>query len=284
MELSNKEDLLKILNFYRLRPKKLLGQNFLINPEIFKEIIKSAELNKKDIILEIGAGLGTLTEKLSQQSRLVVAIEKDKNLADILKKITFPYNNIKIINDDVLKIFKDKEEFEKYKLKNYKIVANLPYNITSPVLKKFLTGYYKPSLMVLMVQKEVAEKIVNKPPKMSILSLSVQAYGQPEIVTYIKRSNFWPSPKVESAIIKIKNIGTRINFEEKEFFKLIRIGFSSPRKTLINNLTAGFRKDKEDFKKLFRKIGFKKQIRAQELSLSDWQKLISELKKYKFYE
>jgi len=274
MDLTDKRTIKKLLVKNRLWAKKSLGQNFLVDKEVLAKIIQTAGLTKKDIVLEIGAGLGILTQELCKKAKRVISIEKDEKLVAILKETCGNFKNLEIINSDVLSI-----ENEKWSIKNYKIVANLPYNIAAPVLRKFLTAVNKPFLMVVMLQQEVAEKIISKPPKTNILALSVQAYGSPTISAYVKKESFWPKPKVDSTILKIKDIYRRIKIEEKKFFQILHIGFASPRKKLLNNLSAGYQLEKEKVKKIFRLVHLSENIRAQELSLSQWEELASNLNK-----
>jgi len=272
-----------LLNQYGIRPSKGKGQNFLINESVLAKIIKAAELKKEDCVLEIGPGFGILTEELIKQTKKVLCIELDKRLIFFLKKKFKGINNLEILDSDILRI--KNEQISKLldcQSAGYKVVANLPYAITKPVLKKFLTFEPKPKEMVVLVQKEVAQKIVARPGQMSLLSLSVQVYGQPEIIDYIPSENFYPQPAVESAILKIKLwpqffapelknvLKNDIKFEEKKFWQMVKFGFSSPRKQLQNNLAAGFKLDKNKIIKTLEVVGLDEKIRAQELSLSDW--------------
>ena len=269
MDLTDKKTIIGLLRSHGLWFKKSLGQNFLVDKSILDKIIEEAEITSKDTVLEIGPGLGILTKGLCQRANKVLAIEKDEKLTEILVKTAKYFKNLKIINKDVLKI----DEFY-LPFKRYKLVANIPYNITGPILKKFLNSKNKPYLMILMVQKEVAEKIVAKSGNMSILSISVQFYANPKIVQVVSASSFWPKPKVDSAILKITEIKPKITkISEKSFFRCVKIGFSSPRKTLLNNLVAGYQLDKQKVKLILQKVDLKEIIRAQELSIYDWQKL-----------
>lgn len=269
MNLTDKKIIKNILSHYGLRLKKSLGQHFLINEKILNKIIDSADITKKDQVLEIGPGLGILTNELCERAGKVIAVEKDEKLAKILKRTTKEFNNLEIINQDILRT-----KIYNLQPRTYKLVANLPYNIAGPILRKFLESENKPFLMILMLQKEVAEKIVAAPGQMSILSVSVRFYADSEIIEIVPDSDFWPSPKVDSAIIKISNIKKKSKIDTKNFFRCVRIGFSSPRKTLLNNLAAGYKLDKENIKNILEKIKLNEFVRAQELSINDWQKLI----------
>lgn len=267
-----------------------LGQNFLINHNIARKIVEAANLTPSDIILEIGPGKGILTEELAKKAGKVVAIEIDKKLVVILRDKFKQDNNIEIIEGDILKInlnklipnfqspITNKNPNSKFLITNYKIVANLPYYITSPVIRMFLESEKPPSEMILMVQKEVAERIVASPGQMSILSVAVQYYAKPEILFTVGKKNFDPAPKVDSAVIKISEIKKqKSKIEDKKFFRLIRAGFCSKRKTLVNNLANSFHLDKKKVEEKIKKAGFLTTARAQELSVKDWKRLIKKL-------
>ena len=185
--------------------------------------------------MEIGPGVGVLTQQLAKKAGKVIAVEKDQKMCEILKEILKNFKNVEIFNDDVLKWKPN------YKLltTNYKVIANLPYYITAPVLRKFLESKYLPQEMVLMVQKEVARRICAKPPDMSLLTVSVQFYSKPKIISYVSKRSFWPQPKVDSAIIKITPQDLQRPGLCGLFFKIVRAGFSHPRKQLLNNLSKG---------------------------------------------
>ena len=280
----------KILKEKDLKVLKSLGQNFLVDEKVLAEIIQASKLNKNDLVLEVGPGLGTLTNELVKKCGTVVAIEKDKKMAELIKEKNEPKATfadaalgsfLKIINGDILKINLN-EIIHKYsENKKYKLVSNIPYYITSPVIKLFLENSIQPELIVLLVQKEVAERICAKPGKLSVLALSVQIYGKPEIINYVDKSSFYPKPKVDSAILKIKNIKKEFSDEYyKKLFKIIKIGFSSKRKKLINNLSAGLHVDKRESESILQKAEINLNTRAQELSLEEWKKLIQKFDKY----
>ena len=254
----------EILKKYKIRPLKRLGQNFLIDKRVLEKIVNAANLSSDDIVLEIGPGLGVLTIELAKRVKKVIAIEKDRRMCEILKKVLKNYKNVEIINKDILDVGYSTSHIETYKL-----VANLPYYITSPVIRKFLEAKNKPRLMVLMVQKEVAQRICAQPPKMSLLSIAVQFYAEPEIINYVSKKSFYPQPKVDSAIIKItpKPI-PKIN--TKKFFNLVKKGFSSKRKMLKNNLGI-----KES---LFEELGLNPKTRAENLAVQNWIKLFHKIR------
>ncbi|KPJ57551.1 hypothetical protein AMJ49_00300 [Parcubacteria bacterium DG_74_2] len=276
-----------LLKIYRISPSKRLGQNFLISRSVLKKIVEAAEISRKDTVLEIGPGMGNLTFELAKRAKparnashsdaggKVIAIEKDKKMVDILKENLKEVKNVEIIHGDILKL-----DPKFYPLKAYKIVANIPYYLTSRLIRKFLEIRNRPKLMVLMVQKEVAQRICAKPPKMNLLAVSVQFYAKPKIISFVSKRSFWPQPKVNSAIIRIAISSKREETRVKKdlFFKIVKAGFSHPRKQLINNLSEDLRIEKKTIKKWFLKNGIKPEQRAETLSLDRWIKL---LKSYK---
>lgn len=278
-----------ILRQHGIHPSKERGQNFLIDQNALSKIVKAAELDKNDNVLEVGPGLGVLTEELVKKAGQVISVELDKKLIFYLKQKFKRINNLDIIDSDILKI-KNAEINKNFESKKYKVVANLPYNITKPVLRKFLDYEPKPELIAVLVQKEVAEKIAAQNKKHSILSLSVLFYGQPEIVDYVPSKSFYPAPKVDSAILKIKirpglppeakqvlsNQEIK-NFNQKRFWQIIKFGFSSPRKQLQNNLSAGLKISNQDIKNILEKCDLTEKIRAEDLSLENWFKIYQQV-------
>lgn len=257
------------------QPSKFRGQNFLVGEKIFDQIIELAGLSSDGQILEVGAGFGFLTEKIACQANRVLAVELDHSLADFLSAKYRKQSKISILQQDILApVTKELLQTWLGKNKNYKIVANLPYSITGHFLRQFLTSETKPSEMILMLQKEVAERITAKPPQMSKLAVLVQFYGQPEILFPVSKDNFYPKPKVDSAVIKIKNIQKPSGIDEKKFFDLVQAGFSSPRKYLLSNLANANVAPLADLKEKFIQLGFSPKIRAQELSVEDWKRLL----------
>ncbi len=266
MSPTPKNKIKKLLKRYKVRVSKKFGQNFLINENVFKKITRAAELSTKDIVLEIGPGIGNLTQFLAKKAKQVIAVEKDKRMIKILKETLSCYKNVKIIQADILKVNINDLIFQK----KYKIVSNPPYYITSPIIRKFLETKKQPELLVLMVQKEVAERICSQPPKMNLLSVSVQFYSNPEIVDFVSKKYFWPQPKVDSAILKIipKSIKPPVNPDL--FFKIVRAGFTHPRKQLVNNLSSVLELNKEKVKEWLRESKIKPIRRAETLSLKEW--------------
>lgn len=257
------------------KPKKSLGQNFLKSEKIAREIVEAGEVGAENIILEAGPGRGILTEELLKKAKKVIAVEKDERLAELLKTKfcqEIKSGKLEIISGDILNLS------ALYPLPSpFKLIANIPYYITSRFLRTFLSAAppagRQPSLMVLMTQKEVAERIVAKNKKESLLSVSVKAYGKPEIVKKVPADNFYPKPKVDSAILKISNISKDFfnlpdkrcregEGAEKNFFETVKKGFSHKRKILINNLKT----DQE----IFKLCGINEKARAENVSLEQW--------------
>ncbi len=266
----------KLCALYGIKPVRSKGQNFLIQEEIYNEIIKTAQIIKNDVVLEVGSGLGFLTIKLAKVAKKVIAVELDDKLAQVLElALNFQKaDNVKIINQNILDISLADLGLHNEK---YKIVANLPYNITSLFLRKFLEIKNKPEEMILMLQKEVAERIVAKSGKMSLLAVSVQFYADAEIIKQVPKEYFYPQPEVDSAIIKLKiHQNKKFHVPEKDFFQLVKIGFSSKRKMLKNNLSAGYQISQKEAENKIKKAGFNPKIRAQGLSLDDWVKIFGE--------
>ncbi|MFA5778008.1 MAG: 16S rRNA (adenine(1518)-N(6)/adenine(1519)-N(6))-dimethyltransferase RsmA [Candidatus Paceibacterota bacterium] len=240
------------------KAKKSLGQNFLKSELALKKIIEAGEIKPEDIILEIGPGKGALTEKLFEHSNKIIAVEKDRKLYEFLKEkfsLQIKSGALSLLNQDILDL----------NIKNeYKIIANIPYNITGAILKKFLTAKYQPECMVLMVQHEVAKRIIARDKKESILSISVKAYGEPKIIMKVPARYFSPAPKVDSAIIKINNISRKIFEEnkvnEEKFWEIVKTGFAHKRKKLSSNLKKIDNISVENLKNK----------RAEDLNLLDW--------------
>ena len=272
-----------LLRHFDLRARKRLGQHFLIDEEVLRLIVSTAELVPTDVVLEIGPGLGVLTRELAKQAGWVITIELDSKLAALLKQTLVSFDNVTIINEDVLQvepaalIREQKTRFPPV-INNpfsYKLVANLPYYVTSPVLRHFLEASLKPQVMVIMVQKEVAEAIVAEPGQMSVLSISVQFYGQPRIISYVPAHCFYPVPEVDSAILQVALYPQpAVEIADKEsFFELVRAGFSASRKQLANSLAQGLGLPKAEALSLLEKAGIAPQRRAETLTLDEWAQL-----------
>jgi len=266
VELTNLKELKALLKQANLRPSKKLAQHFLIDRTVLDEIIQIADLQKTDQVLEIGPGVGVLTRELCKFSSQVIAVESDERLVHILASYHLP--NLQIVHQNFL-------DFNLQQIpKPFKLVANLPYNITSLIFRKVLDTTSRPSLVVALVQREVAERIVASNGKMSVLALSVQYFGRPQIMRLVKSSSFWPQPQVDSAIIKITVFSRPLfDADSRKLFRLIKSGFSAKRKMLKNSLSGGLNISTTEALSILRQAGINPNQRAQQLSLEDWQKL-----------
>lgn len=259
-----------LLRDHGIRPKKGLGQSFLIDPATLGRIVAAADLSPDDVVLEVGAGLGTLTRPLAERAGRVVAIELDDRLLDILREQLTGLHNVEIVHGDVLQI----QDFG-FSHRGYKVVGNLPYYITSAILRRFLEREPRPRLMVVTVQREVAERIVAQPPRMSLLAVSVQFYGQPRIVARVRAGAFYPPPQVRSAVVRI-GVGEQSSaalpegIDETAFFRVARAGFGQKRKTLRNSLSAGLGLSPARVEEALRQAGVDSRRRAETLSLPEW--------------
>lgn len=253
-----------------IRPQKSKGQNFLFDQNIVKKIIAAAAIDKKDTVLEVGPGLGVLTGELIGVAGRLVAVELDQKLADFLQAEFFDHQNFELVTEDILKINPEKIGLNNF---GYKIVSNLPYSITARFLRIFLEQKIKPTQMILMLQKEVAERLSAQPGQMSLLALSAQFYSEPEILFLVSPSSFWPAPEVYSAVVRLKLKEKLPKIDEKKLFRLARMGFASKRKQLQNNLSAGLHLKNEEVKNILISLGFDEKIRAQDLGVDDWIKL-----------
>lgn len=266
-----------LLREYGLQPKKSLGQNFLVDPNGLDKVMLAAGVGPKDTVLEIGAGLGSLTVLLAQAARRVVAVEIDRNLIPPLTKVVRPYENVRIVEGDVLKLpLEDLVPGE-----GYLVVANIPYYISSAIIRRLLEAEARPTRMVLTVQQEVAERICAKDGKLSLLALSVQVFGAPKIEARIPSGCFYPVPDVDSAVLSIALYPQPLIALDAldDFFRLAHAGFSQKRKTLRNALSAGLGLPASETEKLLATAEIDPQRRAETLSITEWGQLTAAWKK-----
>ncbi len=340
MDLTSPKTIRELLLKYQTKPNKTLGQNFLVHAPTLAKIIEAADIQPTDTILEIGPGIGTLTQELAKKAKRVVAVEKDRAMMEILKDTLRDCKNVEIIQGDVLEILENIElsslrgaekgvgEIGYFPVKensamsganghvrnrgflrseerattgqskstnentwsktplndelvlptDYKVVANIPYYLTSPLIRKFLESNNPPEIMVLMIQKEVAERICAKPPRMSILAVSVQIYADAKIISKVSKECFWPAPKIDSAIIKIiprDSASISAPFRDT-FFKVVKAGFSHPRKQLGNNFRTAFKKPETEINAWLKKNNITPSQRAQTLTIQDWVNLANQ--------
>jgi 16S rRNA (adenine1518-N6/adenine1519-N6)-dimethyltransferase len=253
------------------RAKKGLGQHFLVDRGVLRKILSAAELAPHDTVIEVGPGLGILTQELVRKAGRVIAIEIDPNLAASLQSKLSNYPNLTILNANILEL----DPSELVKKCNYKVVANLPYYIAMPILRRFLEASFKPDLMVVMMQKEVAQSMVAGPGDMGILSISVQLYGMPRILGYVQARSFYPKPKVDSAIVRI-DVYPKPAVDVKDiagFFEVIKAGFSTPRKQIRNSLAIGLDMPSAEISDILKRAEIDPRRRPETLSLEDWARL-----------
>ncbi|MBO4293300.1 MAG: 16S rRNA (adenine(1518)-N(6)/adenine(1519)-N(6))-dimethyltransferase RsmA [Clostridia bacterium] len=270
-----------ILNKYNLKANKSLGQNFLINKEVLETIVNSAEITSNDLVIEIGPGLGTLTEFLLEKAKKVICVELDENMVKVLQDRFLLYKNLEIINEDVLKLDLNqiiKDERQKQEIDNVKIVANLPYYITTPIVMKLLEDKLDIESITIMIQKEVADRLIDKPggKNCGAITYSINYYSEPEGIIEVDKSSFIPEPEVTSKVLKLKIRKTpNIKVENPEkMFKIIKCAFLQRRKTLLNALVLnGIFETKEQATKIFEKVGLDLNVRGEKLTLEEYAKL-----------
>lgn len=283
--LGNPKNTIEVLQKYHFNFQKKYGQNFLIDPHVLDKIIGESGIEKEDMILEIGPGIGTMTQYLAEAAREVVAIEIDKNLIPILEDTLSEYKNVTVINQDVLKVDLRKLVMEKNQGRPIKVVANLPYYITTPIVMELLESKLPIESITIMVQKEVAERMQQTPgsKEYGALSLAVQYYAKPEIVANVPPNCFMPRPKVGSAVIRLTlHQNPVIEVEDEEFmFRLIRASFNQRRKTLINGIgnAPNVNVGKEEVKAALEEMGLSENIRGEMLSLEEFARLSNFLRK-----
>lgn len=255
-----------------MQPKKSLGQNFLTSIPARIKIVKAGEITERDTILEIGPGKGFLTKELLATNAHVLALEKDRDLLPLLEEVfssEIKTKQLTLLKGDVLDF--DPKGSTLLTKEDYKLIANIPYYITGAILSKYLTSAHQPSIMVVLVQKEVAERVCARNNKESLLSLSVKAYGEPKLVYRVNRGSFFPIPTVDSAVLQIKNI-SRKNFKslhhEEMFFRLIHAGFAHKRKFALSNIQAVF--PDTDMLSLFKEASLSEKVRAEDVTLLSW--------------
>jgi len=261
------------------KPRKSLGQHFLVDEAVLECILSAAELSPGEIVVEVGPGLGILTEGLAKHGARVVAVELDAKLVALLKKRLAGFPDVKIVHADILKVtpgqlLQDNLPASDF-VRGYKVIANIPYYITSPVLTHFLEAQPRPSKMVVMVQKEVGEAIAAAPGKMRLLSVKAQYYSKPAIVSYVRAASFYPPPKVDSVVLRL-DVYSESPIEVSDvagFFDIVMHGFRSPRKQLRNSLAHSLEMPPSQVASLLDKAGIEAKRRAETLSLEEWREL-----------
>lgn len=251
-----------------MKTKKHLGQHWLFDGPSLQAIIDAAGLKPTDTVLEVGPGRGPLTEQLSQTVKQVVAVEKDEDLVPTLKVQFILQENVEIVQADIM--YYDLSELPA----GYKVVANIPYYLTSAIIRLLMESNNPPSSLVLLIQKEVAERICAKPGQMSVLAVSVQLYAKAEYISTVTKDKFQPPPKVDSAILRLTRLTEpKIDVEPEKFMRLVKAGFGEKRKTIRNSMAGGLRMNAGEVGMLLKKAGISDTARAQELSFEQWYQL-----------
>lgn len=286
MRLYSPKYIREILNRFGFKFSKSLGQNFLIDGNIVRNIVKGANIGKDDYVLEIGPGIGTLTEELALNAKKVVSVEIDRKLLPILEYTLSKYDNVEIVNGDILKIDIQKLIDEKLGRGPVKVVANLPYYVTTPIIAKLIEDDLNIESITVMVQKEVADRIVASPGNKQYGSLTVfvNFYSFPEILLSVPKTVFMPQPKVDSAVIKLNIKKSTIDVDRKLFFKVVKAAFNQRRKTILNSLSnreLGLDKDKT--KEVLEKCNISPQERAENLKIEDFIKISKTLPSLNIY-
>lgn len=260
-----------LLDKFDVLPKKSLGQNFLHDPNALEKIVATAELMPDDTVVEIGPGTGALTVKLAEAAKHVISIEIDERMRPILEGQLARFDNVFVLYQDVLEV----DILKTVGPKDFVVVANVPYYITSAILRHLLENYRRPRRIVMTVQTEVAERIAAKPGDLSLLAVSVQYYGKPQIVTRFNRAVFWPRPDVDSAVLRIDTYEKPpVDVpDDKTFFRVVRAGFSQKRKQLKNSVGDGLHIPATQAGEMLERAGIDPRRRAETLILEEWAKL-----------
>lgn len=268
MNLGDIRKLKQILAMYGVRPDSDLGQNFLVENRYLDLILEAADPLKGVVALEVGPGMGVLTRELSRRAREVIAVEIDPRMVGILKTACLKCTNLTVKNMDV-------RAFDPSGIGDYKLVANIPYYLTSHLIRKFLEEKNKPKDMVLMVQKEVAARICATPNKMNLLAISVQYYAKPKLVGVVPRDAFYPTPQVDSAIIQITPYTSPLfsDVNTEKFFRLVKAGFGEKRKQLANAISGAFGEEKEHIAQILKRAGVHPERRAETVTLAEWRSI-----------
>ncbi len=261
----------RLLRQHGLRPDRSLGQNFLVSPGALQKVVAAAEIQPHDQVLEIGPGVGNLTVRLAAQARRVVAVEVDERLRAVLQSVLRPYPQVTLVFGDIL----DQDVAALMQGEAYLVVANIPYYITAAVLRHLLAASPRPQRMVLTVQREVAQRLTAQPPRMNLLALSVQLFGQPKMVARLPAGAFYPRPKVDSAVVRL-DLWPRPRLPQAHhalFFRLARAGFAQRRKTLRNALAAGLGLPPATVTACLNQAAIDPRQRAETLTWEDWARL-----------
>lgn len=270
---GNREALIRLLAEAGVRPSRSSGQNFLVDGPVADALVDAAKVGRGDKVLEIGPGFGALTGALLERGARVTAVEIDRRLASFLKRRFSSEKNVTVIEGDIRTAHLDAIVDDG----GYKLVSSLPFNVTSLVLRRFLEQRPRPTVLSLLIQKEVAERVTAEPGAMSTLSVAIQYYGSPAIVRTVPRTSFYPAPEVDGAVVRIDVRALPSHEEAGQLFRMVRIGFSSRRKMLHNTLSVGLHLPSEKIQTLLSEIGLNPLCRPQEVSVSQWLMLAKKL-------
>lgn len=275
-DLTDRQVLRNLLYAHNMRPNKAFGQNFLIDRTVLEQVVAAAELDATEQVLEVGAGTGVLTRELAKLVSRVVAVELEKDMLALLAETTTGYPNVEILARNLLYL----NPQEVFGTEAYKLVANLPYYITAPTFRHFLESANPPRLFVVMVQYEVAKRMVAAPGDLSLLGVSVQFYGRPRIIAHVPATAFFPAPKVDSAILHLDVYKQPpLTLRERDtFFRLVQAGFSEKRKQVHNSLASGLHRKDEEIRAWLAATGIDARRRAETLSIEEWLRLWQEAK------
>ena len=276
-DLTNIRELRNLLYTHHMQPNKSFGQNFLIDRAVLQRIIEAAEINAGEQVLELGAGTGVLTRELARHARRVVAVELERDMFSLLAETTRNFANVELIERNLLYV----DPAAIFGAEAYKLVANLPYYITAPTFRHFLESANPPRLLVVMVQYEVAQRIVAAPGDLSLLGVSIQFYGKPDIVAHVPARAFYPAPKVDSAILRVdlKDEVPLAHEQRDSFFRLVQAGFSERRKQIHNSLARGLHRKDAEVQALLKAAGIDPGRRAETLSIEEWLQLWHQMEK-----
>ncbi|MBL8030483.1 MAG: ribosomal RNA small subunit methyltransferase A [Candidatus Doudnabacteria bacterium] len=298
---SEKEKIIQLLKKYNLSPNFTYGQNFLTDESVLEEMVEVAGVNKKDTVLEIGPGIGNLTRMLCEKAGYVLSVEKDPKFFPILRSVKKDYKeNFRFEVADILEfnfskeiqtrsqstdknpnlhISANSESIRKVGPVNYKVVANIPYYITGKILQLFLTAPNRPDSITVLTQKEVAENVVAEVGDLGVLGISVQLFGKPRVVKIVSKKSFFPSPKVDSAVLHIELFKKPIYkiADQRKFFKVVKACFAGKRKQLHNTLVNNLRLEKSEALKILEELKISPSVRPQELSIESWVKLVDKI-------
>lgn len=265
----------ELCDHYGLAPSKQYGQNYLISEKPIREIVAAGELSSSDVVVEVGPGFGVLTLAVAPLVKKLTAFEIEKKLLGYWEEKQREFSNLEVVWGNFIYQF---PEVQKTFPKKYKVLANIPYQITSQILRMLLEADNKPERIIVMVQREVAERICAKPGAMNMLAISVQYYGEPKLMFKVTKGNFFPVPKVDSTVLRVMNIhAPQEKFTDEQFFDVVRAGFSHPRKQLWSNLAERFPAQKELMKNILLEVTGNEKIRAEELGVDQWKRIVERL-------